>query len=63
MSWQELINITQEAEQIAKEDKNRALVECPWDGTPLETRGNILHCPNGDFQTTRKTVGDGYGVL
>lgn len=49
-SYAKLIDILRERRQEAEDDKARDPVACPYDGTPLETHRNILHCPNGDFQ-------------
>ena len=53
MSYDQLIAITKEMRQTARDEREKDPVACPFDGTPLELHPgkNILHCPNGDFQT------------
>jgi hypothetical protein len=38
-----------------REDNKRPLVECPYDGTPLEFRNGVANCPMGNFRSRVKT--------
>ena len=51
MSNEQLIAITQEAKQIAAEEKAKPLIDCPIDGTLLVSNGKYLNCPMGNFRT------------
>ena len=55
MSWQQLVAIKDEMRQTAREESERPIVACPYCGEPLEEARGVLHCPSGDYQTTRKT--------
>lgn len=56
MSWAQLTNILEERRRLAREDREKDPVACPYDGTPLEYHEgkNVLHCPNGDFQVSAR---------
>lgn len=55
MSWDQLIAIGKEARDRRREDEQRTLVECPFDGTPLEFRDGVANCPMGNFRSRVKT--------
>lgn len=55
MSWQQLIKIRDEARQIAKDEREKPLLECPYDGEPLQFRDGIANCPLGNYRTRRTT--------
>ncbi len=50
MSFAELIAIKAEARQMAKEDREKPIVECPLCGELLQIRGEIRDCPWGHFR-------------
>ena len=50
MSWQQLLNITKEARQIHAEEKAKQIIECPFDGSILESNGVWLNCPMGNYR-------------
>ena len=60
MSWQQLIAIKKEAQDLRKQDREAPLVECPYDGTTLVWRNGVANCPMGDYRT-RRTTRDPFG--
>lgn len=53
-SWQNLINITQEAKQMRAEDDAAEVLSCPYHGEPLlENSRGVRRCPEGDYETRR----------
>ncbi|MCJ7510769.1 MAG: hypothetical protein MUP14_07785 [Dehalococcoidia bacterium] len=57
MSNEQLVAILQEARQMRAEDKERALVECPICGGPLDyrPRDGTYNCRMGYFATRKAT--------
>lgn len=45
MSWQQYRDILQRDAEVRREERDARPVDCPNDGTPLEERDGILHCP------------------
>lgn len=50
MSWNELIAIGQEAQAIARDNRERPIVDCPVCGQRLDRLGDVLNCPLGHFR-------------
>lgn len=44
MSWNQLLDIAQEARQYRDEELAAGPVACPNDGEPLEEVDGVLHC-------------------
>jgi len=44
-----LIGITQEANQMLIDDREKPIVECPICGTTLDVRGDVRNCPLGHW--------------
>ena len=55
MSLAQLIAITQEMRQAAKDEQVAPLVDCPLCGIRLDVRDGIYNCPLGHFRTTKAT--------
>ncbi len=51
MSYEGLVAILKDIRQIRREDQERALVECPFDGKPLEFKDGVANCPLGNYRT------------
>lgn len=57
MPNQQLLDILKEARQLAAEDRQRPITECPCCGEPLQFRNGIGNCPLGHFRTTKREKG------
>lgn len=59
MSNQQLIAIRDEARQMAREDREARLIDCPIDGAILQynSRRGLWSCPMGNY--TRNGSADG----
>lgn len=51
MSWQQLLSIQEENARELRREATAAPVDCPKCGTRLESRGDVLHCPFGDWMS------------
>lgn len=45
MAWEQLLDIWREDAEERRAERDRKLVDCPEDGTPLEEARGKLHCP------------------
>lgn len=50
MSNEQLLAITQEAKQIARDERDRLIIDCPFDGELLVSNGKYLNCPFGNYR-------------
>ena len=51
MSNEGLLSILKEMRQTHADEKARPLIDCPIDGTLLESDGKYLNCPMGNYRT------------
>lgn len=51
MSYEQLVGILKDIRQIWRDDQQRPLVECPFDGKPLEFKDGVANCPLGNFRS------------
>jgi len=57
MSNAELLAILKDERQQQAALRQEPLLECPYDGTPLEERNGVLNCPMGDFRVRQRAKG------
>ena len=55
MSNEQLVGILKDARKTAAEERRKPLLECPYDGEPLEFRNGVYNCPLGNYRTRRTT--------
>ncbi len=55
MSNQQLLDILRDERRQAISERQKPLLECPYDGMPLEFRNGWANCPMGDYRTRRIT--------
>jgi len=54
----ELLAMLKDERAIAAEERRKPPLACPYDGSPLEFRDGVYHCPFGDYTTRRTTRED-----
>lgn len=61
--WGGLRAIIEEAKEIAREEREAPLIDCPICGTPLDknSRGQ-LNCPMGHFRAEAGATRGGFGA-